>query len=137
MPSGVAPSSKAWTIRSSSTRVPATRRPPCSSSNKGTATAWRGMFMSGPLRLLLPARLVRLGRAAGLQLVQILADLLRGQARQARLRGQDGQETLQRQRQQGLLLLLRRQPREVLLDVLAVEVLHRERHGKALPSKPL
>jgi hypothetical protein len=44
---------------------------------------------------------------------------------------------LGRQQFEGLTLLLRRQLWEMLLGVLAIEVLHRQRHGKALPSKLL
>src|SRR5262249_290233 len=68
------------------------------------------------------------GRATGSQPVEVLPDLFPGQARAA---------FLAPQRLEHLLLLLRRQPREMFLDVLAVEVLHRVRHHKLLPLKLL
>src|SRR5437868_6211294 len=93
---------------------------------------------------LLPPGLARLGRAAGPQLVQILLDLLFGQALQALLRRQGVQDLptllrleqpedfpkpfgrqvlqgvaplLRRQRLQDFPALLRRELREVFLDV--------------------
>lgn len=48
-----------------------------------------------------------------------------------------GKPLFRRQRIQHLLLLLGCQLPEVFFDVLAIEVLHRERHGKTLPAKPL
>ena len=84
---------------------------------------------------------------AGGQLVQVLPDLLRGQARQALVRRQAGQAFLRRQRLEDFPALLRRkafeapplllwgQLRKVFLGVLPIEVFHRERHGKALPTQ--
>src|SRR5262245_40118820 len=112
-----------------------------------------GIMMNGPFLLpaaplLLPARPARLLRSVCRQLVQAFADLLRGQGAQEflwRQRAQDFPALLLRQRAQDfpavfgrqsrerLALLFQCQPREVLLGVLAVEVLHRERHGKSLP----
>src|SRR5262245_53283827 len=121
--------------------------------------AWHS-FLVPPFRSLspLPPRLTPRGRPACGQLIPQLMDLLLGQARQTSLRRQARQTSLRRQARQtllrrqrlenfpavfgrqafqGLALLLGRQLREMLLDILAREVLHRERHGKSLLPKSL
>src|SRR5262245_1338033 len=92
-----------------------------------------------PTRLLLPALPARALRSACRQPIQVFADLLRGQGAQEFLRRQrledfppllrrerleDFPAVFGRQSFQRLTLLFGRQLREMLLDVLALEVLH-------------
>src|SRR5947208_15685088 len=106
-----------------STRGAARRPPP----RRPRLTAGRKLVCPHRNPSPLPPWLARAGGASGSQLVEVLPYLLLRQAREALLR---------RQRLQHFRLLLRRQLWEVFLDELALEVLHRIRHGKALPPKP-
>src|SRR5438874_13653247 len=85
-------------------------------------------FTTASVPLLPPSRLARPGGGACAELFPELLDLLRGETCKEffhLLCGQHAQKFLSRQRPQDFPLLLRRQLREVFLNEVAPEVLHR------------